>query len=61
MSVRAALSRVVSLVRRRQRDLDLDDEIRVHLEFLAAEYERRGMTSDAARLALGAPSAECNR
>jgi len=51
MSVRAALSRVVSLVRRRQRDLDLDDEIRVHLEFLAAEYERRGMTSDAARLA----------
>ena len=51
MSVRAALSRVVSLVRRRQRDLDLDDEIRVHLELLAAEYERRGMTSDAARLA----------
>ena len=51
MSVRAALSRVVSLVRRRQRDLVLDDEIRVHLELLAAEYERRGMTSDAARLA----------
>ena len=51
MSVRAALSRVVSLVRRRQWDLDLDDEIRVHLELLAAEYERRGMTSDAARLA----------
>ena len=51
MSVRAALSRVVSLVRRRQRDLDLDDEIRVHLELLAAEYERCGMTSDAARLA----------
>jgi predicted permease len=39
------------LFRRRQRDADLDDEIRTHLELLAAEYERRGMTSGAARLA----------
>src|SRR4029453_1189918 len=51
MSVHAVLSRVLSLFRRRQQDIDLDDEIRAHLELLAAEYERRGITPNDARLA----------
>src|SRR5262245_54131543 len=51
MSLRAAFSRVLSLLRRREQDAALDDEIRTHLDLLAAEYERRGMTSDKARLA----------
>ena len=51
MSARTALSRLLSLFRRRQQDVDLDDEIRTHLDLLAAEYERRGMTSHDARLA----------
>jgi len=51
MSVRAAVSRLLSFLRRRRQDADLDDEIRAHLDLLATEYERRGMPSDAARLA----------
>jgi putative ABC transport system permease protein len=51
MSARTALSRLLSLFRRRQQDADLDDEIRTHLDLLAAEYERRGMTPGEARLA----------
>src|SRR5688572_13231938 len=49
MSIRASLTRLLSIVRRRQLDTALDDEIRAHLELLAAEYERRGMTPDEAR------------
>ena len=51
MSARAVFSRLWSVFRRRQQDVDLDDEIRTHLDLLAAEYERRGMTSHDARLA----------
>src|SRR5262245_31432761 len=51
MSLRATFSRLLSSFKRRQQDADLDDEIRTHLDLLAAEYERRGMTSDTARLA----------
>ena len=51
MSVRAVWSAVSSVFRRRQQDVDLDDEIRAHLELLGAEYERQGMRPDAARYA----------
>jgi macrolide transport system ATP-binding/permease protein len=50
MSIRAMLSRLFSTFSRRQL-AGLDDEIRAHLELLAAEYERRGMTPDQARYA----------
>jgi len=49
MSIRATFTRLLSVFRRRQLDADLDDEVRAHLELLAADYERRGMTSDEAR------------
>jgi len=51
MSVRAAISRILSVFRQRRRDADLDDEIRAHLDLLTADYERRGMTSNEARYA----------
>jgi predicted permease len=43
--------RVVSLFRRRQLDADLDEEVRAHLDLLAVEYERRGMSTPDARAA----------
>jgi len=49
MLIRATFTRLLSVFRRRQLDADLDDEVRAHLELLAADYERRGMTSDEAR------------
>ena len=51
MSVRAVWSAVSSVFRRRQQDVDFNDEIRAHLELLGAEYERQGMRPDAARYA----------
>jgi putative ABC transport system permease protein len=45
------LSRVLALFTRRRVDRDLDDEIRAHLDLLAAEYERTGLTPETARLA----------
>jgi predicted permease len=51
MSARTAFSRLLSLLRRKQQDADLDDEIRTHLDLLTAEYQRRGMTPGEARLA----------
>ena len=51
MSARTALSRLLSLFRRRQQDVDLDDEIRAHLDLLTADYERRGMAPGEARFA----------
>ena len=39
----------------------LDEEIRGHLELLAAEYERRGMTPAKRAMPLGVSLAECNR
>jgi hypothetical protein len=49
--VRLLLARIVSVLRRRQLDRDLDEEGRAHLTLLAAEYERRGMTPMNARTA----------
>jgi MacB-like periplasmic core domain len=50
-SFRTLLSRVLSLLPGRQRDADLDDEVRAHLELLAIEYQRRGLSPEQARLA----------
>src|SRR5262245_2373159 len=47
---RAILSRVLSLLRVRHRDADLDDEVGEHLDLLALEYERRGLSPEQARL-----------
>jgi predicted permease len=49
--LRVALSRFVASFRRRGVDARLDDEVRAHLELLAAEHMRRGMTRAQARLA----------
>ena len=48
-SLRTVLSRVLSLLARRYRDADLDDEVRAHLDLLALEYERRGLSPEQAR------------
>jgi len=48
--MRALLSRLAGLVRRRHGDDDLDEEVRFHLDMLADEFVRRGMTADEARL-----------
>ena len=45
------LARIRGAIGHRHPDVDLDDEIRAHLELLAAEYERRGMRREDARLA----------
>ncbi|HZM91998.1 MAG TPA: ABC transporter permease [Vicinamibacterales bacterium] len=45
------MNRVLSLFQRRRIDADLDDEVRAHLELLASEYERRGLSAGQARLA----------
>ena len=50
MSLRSIVKRVFSRGGT-QRDADLDDEVRTHLELLAAEYERRGLSADEARFA----------
>jgi predicted permease len=51
------LRRVWTTLMRRRLDQDLDDEIRAHIDLLAADFERRGMSSrdahDAARRAFG--------
>ena len=49
--MRTWFSRVRALVFRRQLDLRLDDEVQAHLEQLADDYRRRGMTAEQARLA----------
>ena len=51
MTCGAWLAKVRALVTRRRLDRDLDDEVRSHLDLLAAEYERSGLTPEAARLA----------
>jgi predicted permease len=50
-SLRIFFTRVMSLFRRGRLDADLDDEVRAHLDLLAAEYERRGMSHGEARAA----------
>jgi hypothetical protein len=49
--LRIFASRLAGLVRRRQLDRDLDDEIRFHLEMAVEENVRRGMSPEEARLA----------
>jgi predicted permease len=49
--LRAVVARLPSLLRGRQREVDLDNEVRMHLELLAADYERRGLSPKQARLA----------
>ncbi|HZM92000.1 MAG TPA: ABC transporter permease [Vicinamibacterales bacterium] len=51
MSIRTVIARIASFFRRRQLDDELDEEVRTHLELLAADYERRGMTRERARAA----------
>lgn len=49
--MRALLSRVWALFRRRHLDAALDAEIRAHLDLLTANYEGRGMPPEEARFA----------
>ena len=49
--MRTLLSRVAALFRRAQLDTRLDDEVRAHLDMLAADYEHRGMAPGDARRA----------
>jgi len=46
--IRSLLSKVAALARREQIADDFEEEVRVHLALLTAEYERRGMSPDAA-------------
>jgi len=41
----------MAMFKRRSRDSDLDDEIRTHIDLLAAEHERRGLSPTEARYA----------
>ena len=47
----APLKRLVTVFRRARADRELDEEIRAHVELLAADYERQGMSPADARLA----------
>jgi predicted permease len=49
--VRTIASRVVGLFSKRRREADLNDEVQAHLELLAEEYGRRGMSPGEARAA----------
>jgi putative ABC transport system permease protein len=49
--MRAVLQRLAATFRRRRADDRLDEEIRAHLDLLAADNERRGMTPEQARRA----------
>ncbi|HEX5475368.1 MAG TPA: ABC transporter permease [Vicinamibacterales bacterium] len=44
-SVRVILSRLLGLFRRGRSDADLADDIRAHLDLLAADYRRRGLSA----------------
>ncbi len=50
-SLRTAWSRVLGTFRSRRGDAALSDEIQAHLDLLAAEHERRGLSPVAARAA----------
>ena len=56
-TLRSVVARIAGTFTRRHRDAELGDELRVHLEMLAEEYERRGLSPDeaarAARIAFG--------
>ena len=49
--VRMLLARISALFATHRLDAELDDEIRSHLELLADEHRRRGLSADAARAA----------
>jgi predicted permease len=49
--MRTLLLRLRALFTRERVERDLNDEVRAHLELQAADFERRGMTPEAARLA----------
>ncbi len=49
--LRILAARCRALFHQRRLDARLDEEVRDHLELLAAEYERQGMTSERARCA----------
>ena len=49
--MRASLKRLLAVFRRARADHELDDEIGAHIDLLAADYERQGMTSAEARFA----------
>src|SRR5690606_20665291 len=50
-SLRILLARLAGLFRHNESDDRLDDEVRFHVEMLAADYERRGLAPDAAHRA----------
>ena len=49
--MRTTLMRLVAMFRRRAHERGLDDEVRAHLDLLAADYEGRGLSPDEARFA----------
>ena len=49
--MRTFLSRLLGLLRRNALDVRLEEEVQMHLDALAAEYERRGLSRKEARLA----------
>ena len=51
MSLRSILRRVRARLPGARHDAHLDDDVSTHLELLAADYERRGLSADQARLA----------
>ena len=51
MTLRGWLAKARALVTRRRLERGLDDEVQFHLDLLAADYERSGLTPDLARLA----------
>jgi putative ABC transport system permease protein len=50
-AIRVLLARVLGLLGRRHADADLNEEIHAHLDLLAAEHMRRGLSADEARMA----------
>jgi predicted permease len=50
-SLRLLISRIVALFTKRRRDAELNDEIQAHLDGLAEDHVRRGMSVDEARRA----------
>ena len=49
--MRTLVRRILAVVTRGRLERDLDDEVQAHLDLLARDYERRGMSAGQARLA----------
>ena len=58
-ALRVLLARLSALAHKARSDTDLDDEIRAHVEMLADEHVRRGLSPDDARS--DAPSGRWSR